>query len=159
MDGQKMKDMSENELVIQLESMKADIARFVRESNRRLTELENLHDDETEKRTIYEQQIKDLKDHISRMESGLHLDFKTTQDILKARLEHEMNIERARLDFEQKLGEKEAELRAENERMLLRERESREEFKKKLYLRIGGILTPILVALTAFIIKMIEGWG
>ena len=68
------------------------------------------------------------------------MDFKTTQDILKARLEHEMNIERARLDFDQRLKEKETELK-----------EQQIKIRNDLLLKIGGIILPVLIAAAAFI--------
>ena len=142
----KSRVFSENQLIIQLETMQQNISAFVSESNRRLDKLEKSQQDDETKSAVYERQIQDLKDHISRMENGLQLDFKTTQDILKARLEHEMNIERARLDFQQKLEEKEAAIK--NQQRAIR---------NDLLLKLGGIALPIVVAATTLITKWLEG--
>lgn len=142
----KKRMFAENDLVIQLETMRQNIAAFVQESDERLSRLET---SENTKLSIYDEQIKDLKDHIKRMESGLHLDFKTTQDILKARLEHEMNIERARLDFDHKLRQKQSELQEEQQR-------ERDKIRNDLIIKLGGVGIPLVSGLTAVVMKWLE---
>ena len=131
-------EIQNNKLMVQLNNMNVNLSNFIQEAEARLHALETSQKDISD----HHKQIRDLKEHISRMESGLQLDFKTTQDILKARLEHEMNIERARLDFDQRLKEKETELK-----------EQQVKIRNDLLLKIGGIILPVLVAAAAFIVN------
>ena len=132
----RQEDIENNKLMQQLANIKDNLTAFIDEAERRIGTLES----KTSSLSAYESEIRELKEHIKRMETGLHLDFKTTQDILRARLEHEMNIERARLDFEQQLKQKESELK-----------EQQTKIRNDLLLKIGGIIAPILIAAAAFI--------
>ena len=132
----RQEEIENNKLMQQLANIKDNLTAFINEAERRIGHLEST----TSSLSAYEYEIRELKEHIKRMESGLHLDFKTTQDILRARLEHEMNIERARLDFEQQLKQKESELKEQQVRI-----------RNDLLLKIGGIIGPILIAAAAFI--------
>lgn len=132
----RQEEIENNKLMVQLANIKDNLTAFIDEAERRIGHLEST----TSSLSAYEYEIRELKEHIKRMESGLHLDFKTTQDILRARLEHEMNIERARLDFEQQLKQKESELKEQQVRI-----------RNDLLLKIGGIIGPILIAAAAFI--------
>ena len=132
----RQEEIENNKLMVQLANIKDNLTAFINEAERRIGSLES----KTSNLSAYDSEIRELKDHIKRMETGLHLDFKTTQDILRARLEHEMNIERARLDFEQQLKQKENELKAQQVKI-----------RNDLLLKIGGIIGPILIAAAAFI--------
>ena len=132
----RQEDIENNKLMQQLANIKDNLTAFIDEAEKRLGTLES----RTSTLSAYDTEIRELKEHIKRMETGLHLDFKTTQDILRARLEHEMNIERARLDFEQQLKQKENELK-----------EQQVKIRNDLLLKIGGIIAPILIAAAAFI--------
>lgn len=141
-------------IIHHLAIMQNNINHFIEKVNGRLKDLEQ---QDNQQKAAYEEKITDLRDQIKRMEAGILLDFKTTQDILKARLEHEMAIEKAKLEFEQKLQAQQEENKEKQEAMIREGKQQRQKIRNELLFKIGGIVVPVLVAASAFLIKWLEG--
>lgn len=144
------------ELFEHFEKMQRQLERYIKHTNKRMSDLEKITASRGEKFEAFQESLNLFKEHLNRMESGLLQEFRLSQQLMKSLLEHDMSIERAKFDFQLKLEEKQNEMKRQQQELELKNKQAREEMKRNLYLRLGVIGAPILVAVTTFIVKFIE---
>jgi hypothetical protein len=146
------------ELFKRLDRMQDQIDSYISESNKRLIALEETSAVRGEKLTVTQETVIRLQQHLERMEQGLLQEFRISQDLMRAMIEHDMSIERAKTEFKQQLETKEQEMKQQQAAREAEEQKERATFRRNLYIKLGTIGAPVLVAATTAIVKIIESF-
>jgi uncharacterized phage infection (PIP) family protein YhgE len=147
-----------NELFRRFDRIQTQIDEYIKESNRRLQALEESHITRGERLNSFSQVVNTLQSHLERMEQGLLQEFKISQEIMRGMIEHDMSIERAKTEFKQQLETKEQEMKQQQAAREAEEQKERAAFRRNLYIKLGTIGAPVLVAATTAIVKIIESF-
>lgn len=165
---------SVKDLIQRFDELETYITTYIEDSAQRLADVEsgikelNAIADERGKNINFTQEtVKTLQQHFDRMEKGLLSEFKISQEIMRALLEHDMNIERAKFELKNEMERREQEMRQEQQReeaarlkameeRAEKEEQARADFKRDIYRRFITIFAPALVAATAAVVTLIE---
>lgn len=149
MDKPPQKNFTTRELLERFDNIQGQLNRYVKSTNKRLHDLERTAEGRGERLEAFNETVSLLRDHLHQLESGLLQEFRLSQSIMKSMIEHDLSIEKARVEFEQKLQEQQRQQELENKK-------AREEMKRQLYMRLGTIGAPLLIAATALITRWID---
>jgi uncharacterized coiled-coil protein SlyX len=145
-----------NELFRRFDRIQKQIDRYIQDSSARLKKLEEKSAVQGERLSASGEVVATLQKHLERMETGLLQEFKISQEIMRGMIEHDMSIERAKQEFKIELEKKEAEILQQQRQAALEYEQQRREFRRQLYIKIGGIGVPIIVTLTTIINNYLE---
>lgn len=144
------------ELFNRFDAIQNKLTRYIEKSSRRMAAIEEMVVAKGNRVKDHEKEIFSLQRNLERMEQGLLQELKTSQDIMRAMIEHDMNIEKAKNEFRLELEKQESELKRRQTEMTLHNERQREEMKRSLYVKMAGIGAPVLIAFTTFIVKFLE---
>lgn len=143
-----------------------ELARF----KSKLNQMNTTKADTTEVKRLGDQ-LQVVANQLGTMENGLLAEFRVSQSLMRNMIEHDMTLETQKVALKLEMDRKKADIESslleqQNQMNLEREKEreawnlEREKekiaFKRKLIFQIGGIITPIIAAATAAVIKIIE---
>lgn len=146
------------ELFRRFDRIQNQIDNYIQDSNNRLRALEEVTAARGEKLDATQQIIYTLQSHLERMETGLLQEFKISQEIMRAMIEHDMSIERAKQDFKIELEKKDKELQQRQAEQELENKKARNDMQRQLFIKLGAIGAPLLIAGTTLAIKFIESF-
>ncbi len=172
--NQHSENYSVKDLVRRFDELETYITTYIEDSAQRLADVESgikeiftLAEERGKNMNFTQETVKTLQTHFDRMEKGLLTEFKISQEIMRALLEHDMNIERAKLELKNEIERREQEMRQEQQReeaarlkaaeeRAEAEEQARADFKRDIYRRFITIFAPALVAATAAVVTLIE---
>ena len=155
--------MLEEEISKRLGRVEDELTYHIRESSndhrrteKRLRRIEEAAASRKERLDQNSRQIKNLAAQIERMETGLLAEFKISQEIMKAMLEHDMGIERAKFDLKSEMERKQKEHEQAQKAHEMQMKAERKKFRRDLYIKLGAVALPILTALASGIAFLIQ---
>ena len=101
-------------------------------------------------------ELNSLGGAIERLEHTILSELKSSQAILKGMIDNDWAIDKAKLDLEQELERKKQELEGQQRAHEIESKRERAAMRKDMYLKIGGIMLPILTALATGISFLIQ---
>lgn len=156
-----------NELLNKFEDIQGQLSTFVADGQEQLNrfkkKLARMDQDKAEALDVKQlaTQLQQVAGQLGTMESGILQEFRVSQEIMRNMIEHDLSIEKQKialkLEMEKKKADIEANLLEQQNAMNLQRQQDAAAFRKKLWIQVGTILTPILVALTTIVVKIIEG--
>lgn len=144
-----------SDLLDLFDTIQRKLNNFVIEGGEQLQKIErrvrDLEDGVIKKQEIENlaRDLETIRRQIGTMESGLISEFRVSQEIMKNMIEHDMSIEKAKFDFKMQLDKQKQDLEIQSKK-------NRQELTKKLVIQIGVIVTPIVSAITAFVVHLIN---
>lgn len=125
---------------------------------KRLGELERKGDARDERLNSHAEAVKALGKQIDRLEGTLLQEFKISQDIMKSMLDHEWQIDKAKMDMKHEIERREAEYLSEAKSLELKMKQERAAFRREMYFKAGAIGLPVLTALATGLSFLIQGF-
>lgn len=136
----------------QVEALKSD----VKDLEKQVFSLEKTSSARGETIKSYFRELNSLNNAIGRLEKTILDELKSSQAILKGMIDNDWAIDKAKLDLEQELERKKQELEGQQRAHEIEMRRSRAEMRKELYIKIGGIMLPILTAVATGVSYLIQ---
>lgn len=139
------------QLLERMSNHETKFAQFSAQCTERMKTLEQLVKEKSGSIDRYNEEHKQLREDFVRMEQGLLNEFRISQSIMQAMIEHDMSIEKAKLEMKQQIELKDKEMQNKQKEAQLANEQARKDLVRQMWVRIGVVVLPIATALATLL--------